>query len=197
MRAIRLERLGLLPVLAGILAAGCGSGRTINEALQTTCTDCHGGQDNKTGAPPRGIDGSATGPGVGAHTTHVEAGVACSSCHVVPVAGEPGHPAGRSRAVVTFGGLALAGGATPHYDPATYTCSTVYCHGGTLDAGGSATAPTWGEHLPTCGTCHGFAPPSHASYPARFDCHSCHAASVESDNATLKPAHLNGTLNFN
>jgi predicted CxxxxCH...CXXCH cytochrome family protein len=105
---------------------------------------------------------------------------------------------------VTFGGLALAGSAAdrartgpPVYDPVTYTCSAVYCHGGTLDAGGSLTAPSWSMQLPNCGTCHGYAPPSHALFPTRLNCSMCHGASVESDNTTLKPSHLDGTLNFN
>jgi predicted CxxxxCH...CXXCH cytochrome family protein len=203
MRIERLSRLGV--ILAAALVAACGSERSVADAnLGVSCVNCHGGLDNDTGAPPTDSKGSATGPAVGAHTVHVQAGVSCDSCHAVPDRfGAPGHPNGV--ADVTFGGLAAAGTVEdrtrtgpPQYAAATQTCSSVYCHGGTLDAGGTATAPSWGQTLTACGTCHSFPPPSHAIYLNQgLTCSQCHALSVEADNFTLKPAHLDGTLNFN
>jgi predicted CxxxxCH...CXXCH cytochrome family protein len=196
----RLARSASLAFLGAALVSACGDSRPVAEAEQSTCVSCHGGLDNQTGAPPVGVNGESTGPAIGAHTAHVDAGVACESCHVVPDRfGSPDHPSG-GRAAITFGGLASAGGASPTYDPATYTCSSVYCHGTTLDAGGSAHTPSWGQVLGACGTCHAYPPPSHASIPeaTRFLCSGCHGQSVESDNFTLKkPAHLNGALDFN
>jgi predicted CxxxxCH...CXXCH cytochrome family protein len=200
----RLVGPAALALLLAALASGCGSSRGQSQAAIGGCTVCHGGQDNGTGAPPTGVNGDATGPAVGAHTAHVVAGVACQSCHVVPTrAGEPNHP-DAGRAQVAFGGLALAGSAgdrartgPPQYDPQTLTCSAVYCHGGTLDAGGTGTAPAWGQVMPplACAMCHGYPPP--APHPDDIACSTCHGASVEADNVTFKPAHLNGTLNFN
>jgi len=199
----RFPRLGVAAFLAAALLSACDAVRPLEDAREgrAACTACHGGGDNGTGAPPVGVNGLATGPGVGAHTVHVNAGVACDSCHVVPtMVGSPGHATG-GRGQVTFGGLALGGAPAdraaagpPQYDPATYSCSAVYCHGGTLEAGGSNTAPSWGQILANCGTCHAFPPPSHAAYTNRLICSGCHSASVESDNATFKAAHLNGTL---
>ena len=48
---------------------------------KTSCTFCHGGTDNSTGAPPRSVGGSdaTTDEGVGAHTSHLTAKSAISS----------------------------------------------------------------------------------------------------------------------
>jgi predicted CxxxxCH...CXXCH cytochrome family protein len=194
----RFSRFAIIVVLAAALSA-CGTQRSLEEeAALASCAACHGGVDNETGAPPGPLSGDADAPGVGAHTAHVDAGVACDSCHVVPADVREGHPVGRTRAIVTFGGLAVANGAAPQYDPATYTCSSVYCHGTTLDAGGNVHTPTWGQTLPTCNTCHSYPPPSHAGYPERITCSRCHALAVESDDFTLKrPYHLNGDVDFN
>ena len=115
-----------------------------------------------------------------AHTAHVNAGVACESCHVVPARVGDGHPDGRARAQVTFSGLAVAGGATPTYDPATMTCSGVYCHGATLDVAGKVPAPSWDQELPACLICHDYPPPSHDGFPGNgFTCSQCHLKSIE------------------
>ena len=92
--------------------------------------------------------------------------------------------------------LAVAGGASPQYNRQTYTCSGVYCHGATLGAGGSDPSPAWTGMLGSCGPCHAAPPASHALYVNPADCSRCHGASVESDDATFKAAHLNGTLDF-
>jgi predicted CxxxxCH...CXXCH cytochrome family protein len=202
MRMNRVGPFAMVGVVAAALASGCGSSRTSAEASAGLCTSCHGGADNATGAPPVGVTGNPAA--IGAHTVHVQAGVACASCHVVPSdIGLPGHPDG-GRAEVTFGGLAAAGlpvdrtrTGPPVYQPTTLTCSAVYCHGGTLDAGGSNDAPSWGQVLPFCGTCHAFPPPSHAGYADRLLCATCHGAAIEADNSTFKPPHLDGTLDFN
>jgi predicted CxxxxCH...CXXCH cytochrome family protein len=193
----RLSRFGIIGVLAAALVSGCATERSMeDEAALASCASCHGGEDNDTGAPPGAVFG-VDSPGIGAHTAHVDAGVACESCHDIPARVGEDHPIGRTRAVVTFGGLAFANGATPQYDPATYTCSSVYCHGTTLDAGGHSTTPSWGQDLAHCGSCHSYPPPSHIDYDGfGLACSSCHPLAVESDDFTFKPAHLNGKLDF-
>jgi predicted CxxxxCH...CXXCH cytochrome family protein len=200
----RLAWFAIIGVLAASLVSACSSERQIASAALASCVDCHGGLENQTGAPPYDANGDVDGPAVGAHTHHLdEHGVACESCHVVPDRVGGNHPDGR-RAEVTFGGLALAGSAEdrartgpPQYDPVTLTCSAVYCHGGTLDAGGTNTAPSWGQVLPACGTCHSYPPPSHVNYLNQgLTCSVCHAKSIEADDFTLKATHLDGKLDF-
>lgn len=189
--------LTLVLVLA---AAGCDSVRPIaQESAVGNCTACHGGLDNDTGAPPRDLRGNeADPPGgparIGAHTAHLQAGVLCESCHVVPAhRDDPGHWDATSGAEVTFGTAARANGASPQYVGGT--CSGVYCHGATLDAGGSNPTPSWGEQLTGCGICHGAPPPSHG---AVTDCSLCHGASVNDDDVSIRPGggHLNGSLDL-
>jgi predicted CxxxxCH...CXXCH cytochrome family protein len=188
--------LGLALALAATSA--CDRVRPVEGAAHD-CTACHGGLHDASGAPPRdlrGRDADAPGepPRIGAHEAHVRAGVACESCHVVPArASDPAHVDGTPGAEVTFGAAARAGGAQPQY--AGGTCSGVYCHGATLDAGGSAVAPAWGEQLSGCGTCHASPPPSHG---AASDCSLCHGASVADDDTSLVTGggHLNGSLDL-
>jgi predicted CxxxxCH...CXXCH cytochrome family protein len=195
MHITRIAAFGIVGALA-MLVSACGTERAIDEAALASCTSCHGGVDNDSGAPPNDARGDANGPAVGAHSAHIGAGVACESCHVLPERAGAGHPAGR-RAQVVFGGLAVADGATPQYDPGTYTCSSVYCHGATLGAGATVPSPSWSQDLGDCLICHGYAPPSHAAWPTRTDCFSCHSKAIEPNNATFKPAHMNGRVDFN
>src|SRR6516165_1461699 len=79
---------------AAMLALAACTARKIEEKTATaaTCTRCHGGTDNATGAPPRDLHGNTdtASISVGAHTSHLNAShgiagaVACESCHVVP-----------------------------------------------------------------------------------------------------------------
>ncbi len=195
-----LVRLGT-PALALVLAvAACDRARPIvQESPVGNCTSCHGGLEDDSGAPPRDLLGRDADPAgeparIGAHTTHLQAGVPCESCHVVPSRrDDPGHFDASPGAEVTFGPAAQLNGATPAYSGGT--CSGVYCHGATLNAGGSATSPRWGDRLSGCGTCHAYPPPSHGT---ASDCSLCHGASVNDDDASIKPggAHLNGSIDL-
>ncbi|WP_242394218.1 CxxxxCH/CxxCH domain c-type cytochrome [Anaeromyxobacter oryzisoli] len=190
---MRIERLASLAVLTAAAAlSACDNTRPLAKT-GGNCTGCHGGKDNQTGAPPFDRNGSATSPAVGAHTKHVQFGVACNSCHVVPdSANTPGHIEGKPARVV-FGGLATANGATPSYDPATMTCSSTYCHGATLN-GGKETTQTWdGQILQGCQSCHGY--PPGGGHPTDSNCVGCHPTTVNTDNS-LKAGgtHLNGTI---
>ena len=159
------------------------------------CNACHGSAQNP--APPTDTQGNSSTAlrSVGAHQSHLGVSdwhgpVACGECHVVPAnAGAPGHM-DASPAEVTFG--ALAGGGT--WDGTS--CASTYCHGGTLNAGGSNTAPVWttvdGSQA-ACGTCHGAPPP--APHTTMTDCGLCHP-NVQPGTMTFSdPAsHINGTV---
>ena len=102
-------------LLATLLSAGCDKARPYPAAPagQTGCTGCHGGFDNTSGAPPRGLHGELdnagpfTQPGqnplaVGAHSPHLAAGVGCEECHKVPTrVGQPGHLVGPAGAAAS------------------------------------------------------------------------------------------------
>jgi predicted CxxxxCH...CXXCH cytochrome family protein len=186
-----------LPIAAALLAStvACGDARPIvsenGVALGTSCAACHGDGSpdvlpgDPRSAPPRDVNGRAasdpTATAIGAHQNHLLAGelgvaVACSECHVVPTTLlAPGH---LDKAVtVTFGPLASKNGLSPTYDPATQTCSNVYCHGNfpfskvTLPP----TAPTWsgGGLAVACGTCHDLPPPPPAHVVVNVGAQGC------------------------
>jgi predicted CxxxxCH...CXXCH cytochrome family protein len=187
-----------------------GSGRDFG-----TCTGCHGGTDNASGAPPVATWGHAGDPGrgggtldpvrVGAHTAHVSSGPVtvgfdCSVCHVKPASMlDAGHVDGAT-ATVTFGGVASTG-TTPAWNRATATCASTYCHGATL-VGGTATSPNWtvldGSQA-ICTACHGNPPitgrhaPHSISWGVR--CEVCHP---NLPGYLVDPAlHVNGAKNMN
>ena len=195
-RLIRPSRALLLAL--PLLAAACSVARNADTANQGACTTCHGGTLDQTGAPPRDLHGG-TDPalvGVGAHARHLAAGVACSSCHVVPTRfGTPGH--GDGRVQVTFAGQAVMGGASPSWDRATATCSNVYCHGATFTGAsvGASPAPVWnGGALAggACGGCHAAKPRGHGAF-APTDCAQCHPGTVDASGALVRGGqHLDG-----
>lgn len=203
-------------------AAGCTQCHRAGGAANdfASCTSCHGGTDNATGAPPRTRwpgETSTTARGVGAHSSHVTgrlggAGMAlsapfdCTACHVEPGSWtDAGHVDG-SVAVTgyTGGDPALAAAVKdPGWSPASATCATAYCHGATL-LGGSLTTPAWttvdGSQA-ACGTCHGLPPSSGFDIGGRtahdfhvslqvVPCSRCHVGYTQ---ATVDPAlHVNG-----
>jgi predicted CxxxxCH...CXXCH cytochrome family protein len=195
---MNLDRIAGLAFAAAL--AACGTARNVDEALTaTTCTSCHGGTDNASGAPPNDLHGhTATSErGVGQHTAHVAAGIACTTCHPErTTVRTPGHMDGKVD--VALRGLAAAGGSAPAptYDAATATCSNVYCHGATLPSASPRAAPRWTAPFATarCAGCHDF-PPTAAGHPQATDCATCHPGTVDA-NGALKPGgdHLNGVV---
>ncbi len=173
-----------------------------------SCTLCHGGTDNESGAPPRGLhnESATSARAVGAHTRHFEGGlladgVACNECHLVPrAAGDPGHMAADSIAELIWGPLA---GSQSNWNRVSLTCASTYCHGN-FSGGNSANAPVWTEvNQAACGTCHdtGIMPASlgwkHATHVtvARLKCADCHASVVDTAQAIIgKPLHVNGVV---
>ncbi|HET6921902.1 MAG TPA: CxxxxCH/CxxCH domain-containing protein, partial [Anaeromyxobacteraceae bacterium] len=215
--------LALVAVVGSLALAGC-TGRTTGEpASSGACVGCH--DSGSSSAPPvsahRAV--ATADPGVGAHQAHVNPGpfrkaVSCEECHPVPQSlTSPGHNDGKTD--VVFGGLAIARGAAPVFDPGTPAtpprCSAAYCHGGTLH-GGSNTAPQWNKVDGTqvaCGTCHGVpplwaghppmcppptpgAPCVPATAPSTAACNLCHPGTVRADGSLDVPGgrHIDGLL---
>ncbi|GEJ57086.1 CxxxxCH/CxxCH domain c-type cytochrome [Anaeromyxobacter diazotrophicus] len=192
--------------VGGQTTVGCQSCH--GPTWRTSCTMCHGGTDGTTGAPPKATYGnSGDAVRVGAHTAHVAGSataqaLACDVCHVVPTdALDPGHVDGPN-ATVTFGGLAVQGGATPAaWDRAAPTCSGTYCHGN-FKNGNAQNAPDWtqvGKEQAKCGTCHALPPGgTHPSVPGDLTgCATCHPASVDAAGKVLPGPggkHLDGAV---
>lgn len=176
------------------------------------CTHCHGGNDNPTGAPPRGLRGEllASQLAVGAHTTHVEgsyisAGFSCSECHVTPTRlTDPGHWEVDSLTEITWGPLA---GSASQWDHPAQACRTVYCHGN-FSGGYAANSPIWtAPGQAACGSCHddGASPfdlgGRHGKHVVeeQIECYQCHAATVNSGLSIInKSVHVDGikTVSF-
>jgi predicted CxxxxCH...CXXCH cytochrome family protein len=110
------------------------------------------------------------------------------------------------------GGLARADAARPAYDPASGTCSNVYCHGGGARAArdstpGLARTPAWTgpSSSVVCGGCHGLPPKDgfHAPTLGAADCEGCHFETVGPGFALKLVAadggvstHLNGQVDL-
>ncbi|MBI5488718.1 MAG: CxxxxCH/CxxCH domain-containing protein [Deltaproteobacteria bacterium] len=179
----------------GVSCESCHAG------FRADCTFCHGGLVDPTGAPPEDVAGATatTVRGVGAHSTHVAGGstwradLDCSDCHVVPAdALSPGHIDPRP-GDLTWGGLSVADGAVPAFDGAR--CTSTYCHGATLGAGGTTTTPQWmivDGTQDACGTCHGVPPP--APHASRTDCGTCHGAVYDGTRFVDRTRHIDGVL---
>lgn len=162
------------------------------------CDGCHGG--GGIAAPPvdtrNNSDPSQTG--VGAHRPHLgesdwHAEVQCRACHDVPGSiDDVGHADTPLPAEVKFNGVALEPGFDPDWTGTT--CTEVYCHGATLDAGGAHTEPVWtGLDQAECGACHGVPPPSHAAMGVGSDgCQPCHP--FDGLDPLDPSTHINGDL---
>lgn len=175
------------------------------ELVGLTCTTCHGNparaatplNPQLAAAPPLDTIGNdaPTAAGVGAHQAHLNNGplgaaLACTECHTVPTS-TANHPTGML--VLTWGPLARARGATPWYSGGT--CSSTYCHGATLNAGGTNHTPTWtgGSAEVACGSCHDVPPASpHPAVAGGLPaCNGCHSATIDVDGALI-PASAGG-----
>jgi predicted CxxxxCH...CXXCH cytochrome family protein len=93
-------------------------------------------------------------------------------------------------ATLAFGAGARRGGAQPAWNGTT--CASTYCHGGTLDAGGSSQEPRWtgGAAEAACGTCHGVPPP--APHTTSTACGGCHPGYTSTTVAVA--THIDGTV---
>jgi predicted CxxxxCH...CXXCH cytochrome family protein len=171
------------------------------------CSNCHG--DSSTPAPPVNLMGQTqrSDDGVGAHRSHVQGDttfhrqVLCVDCHVVPAQpNSPGHIDGDNPtgAEVPFGALARTQNAMPEFDDGTNTCSDVYCHGATLNAGGTLTAPVFTAvdgAAKACGACHGVPPPP--NHPQISTCGDCHSTMAPGTTTFVQPQkHIDGVVDF-
>lgn len=207
-------------MILGLGGLACGSARDVTDTggqVLNSCTTCHGGQDNATGAPPFDTKrrSDPTLASVGAHTAHVQAGevakaIDCGACHVKPAAATaPGHLDGQVE--ITFGGLATTAGATPAYDPQTHGCANVYCHGAFPTGNAYWKVPVWtkGASQAVCGSCHGNPEATPSALPLRnhvrlapgstnATCSACHAQTVKADGSVdvAGGAHVNGLAEF-
>jgi predicted CxxxxCH...CXXCH cytochrome family protein len=169
-----------------------------------SCRACHVDDAAQAAWPQCGTCHEAQ-PTTGAHVRHRTPGAldrafACTTCHTMPTDWrDPGHVKGDQSpgADVVMSGLAVdPAAAKPAYDPATRTCSNVYCHGGTLaDANATHPQPVWDLAIPdqaTCGGCHGLAPA--APHPPNARCASCHQRVVSAPGQLDLTAHLDGQV---
>jgi predicted CxxxxCH...CXXCH cytochrome family protein len=181
------------------------------------CGKCHGN-------PPTTIAGMVSQPAptnalaagqVGAHDMHVNTlKMNCNACHNrygnkempsktidLEFAINPGTVSG-FKGVATnpaaYNTAAAQNGYTfigdVNVNGQNSTCSTVYCHGGTL-LGGTNSTPSWVSDIGNvgCGTCHavdlaslGSSHPSHTSAPA--GCDSCHPV--------IGSSHMQGSVQW-
>lgn len=190
------------------------------------CNTCHG-SDQSPGPPPDVLGNTSTlVRSVGAHAPHTGAKALttaltpeCAQCHVIPRSlTDAGHlDDGPVQAEITFKLLATHGGrVAPVWDPATATCSDVYCHGAfSFRRDESPNAWAYADSVITgnnprlvwtdvgtgqadCGTCHGLPPLGHRVADERGfveACSVCHSRVVdENNNIVDKGLHINGQI---
>ncbi len=185
----------LAAIALAALATACASSRDVDAVGGSSCTGCHGGKNDTSGAPPFDVQGATSSVAVGAHARHLAVGVTCETCHRVPASvGAPGHADGTVD--VVFGPAAQDpfSASTAAYVSATHTCSSVYCHAPTWAPGGT-TPPPWDGAITGCGDCHAAVPASHGAIGS-FACSTCHQTTVADPGVlpTIIPggAHANG-----
>jgi len=184
------------------------------------CDTCHGQPPsaNTVGGPSGYAAGyTRADESKTPHTTHVGTyAFVCNDCHMGNIHIDGNYDLFRS---MTTGSRAASHGATPKYDAATMTCSTVYCHSNGAPRGVTpayATTPPWkdgkGAIVGTtgeCSACHGDAANLATNAHQRhanptigkgFPCETCHAATVATVNgkSTIKDIsrHVNGFKNI-
>lgn len=192
---------------SGVSCDECHTNAT--DAWRTTCTFCHGGTDNETGAPPESVFGETdkSETAVGAHSAHVEeadwhAAYACSECHAAYDAfDDDGHIDQTDAGEVAFDADGL--NASSVYTADSASCSALYCHGNGREANGASVWTLDPEF--TCTSCHGDAVTlvglsgQHDFHLAlEYNCSFCHKDVVGSENAFVdKTLHINGTADVN
>jgi len=199
-RALYADLNSCKPCHGPDLAGGVKSCETCHPGWKTNCNFCHGGLDNKTGAPPYGVDGEnlKTQIQVGAHTVHLsptnkKIAYPCNTCHVVPTdIFSPGHIDADGIAEVT---LTDCKGKAGTYNHATATCATVYCHGNgkATSTGGSA---VWTGNPLTCNSCHPTSQLGGEHDKHSSNCSLCHNQTASSSSVISNPAnHVNCVRN--
>jgi predicted CxxxxCH...CXXCH cytochrome family protein len=178
-------------------------------AAPTGCVYCHGGVDNQTGAPPKGLRGetATTTIPVGAHTKHMNGSalagpLKCSDCHTsYTYVTDAGHFAADSVAEIVWGNFANRNGGAV-WNRSTKTCANTYCHGN-FAGGIAANAPVWtSASQAACGSCHdvGIHPSlllgEHSAHAGEgVACYRCHFGTLNSSDQISNPgAHADGEV---
>ena len=193
-------------LLGGDVGVSC---EQCHPGWKTSCTFCHGGRDNQTGAPPDSVAGlnNRALAAVGAHTKHVAAtalhsAFACSKCHINPAnALSAGHIDGDGRAEVRMDSRNVAA----VYSLAATTCTSMYCHGDAVIASPAVQWTSVGQLA--CSACHDDRTIPSAQNTLRgqhrrhvltlaLGCNECHTTVVNAANAIIAPAlHVNEVVN--
>ncbi len=192
-------------ICSKVLCHGTGT-PSWSGGTELSCTSCHGGLDNNSGAPPYDLQGnsSTTFKGVGAHSIHVTGGnisrgMDCSECHIKPDEVDADEHIGPELlpAEIRWGNLATTDNAVPQWD-GVQTCQNVYCHG-QFTFGNQNNAPSWlivDGTQSACGTCHALPPAT--PHPALTQCSLCHGSVVDAANHIIdKNKHINGQTDYN
>lgn len=167
-----------------------------------SCNGCHG--TGRLGVPPPDLDGywGRGRIGVGAHEAHLAGRFAeaprCRDCHAGPQAGH--YDTGLPAEVAFSEKAAAAGRLIPQWDRGWATCSSIYCHGDTIDEGEGGALDNWDWTDPSvkaeCGSCHGL-PPAKNHSASMNDCASCHTKTVDAKRNILdKSLHVNGKIDL-
>lgn len=180
----------LLGGSSGVSCDGCHSSSS-PQAWRTTCTFCHGGTEDATGAPPRNIDGTndpTTEPFPPHHahvTSNLSAAVDCMQCHVKATdVLSPGHAFDDTpgKAETDFGGGLSKLAA---YD-GSGTCASVYCHG---DGRGDNGTVSKGDGPRSCSSCHAALTSGAAGWSKMSGAHALHLGSTTMGGATCTDCH--------
>ena len=189
--------------LQGESALGCDSCHASD--WRTNCTFCHGGMEDETGAPPRGLhpDRPDIFP---AHQAHVEgtlhAPYECTQCHLKPtdvLSVNHIFDSTPARSEVNFqNGLSVDG---------TYTqegCDNLYCHGTGQSLGGWSIE----QGAVTCTSCHANQTSGRSGWRNMsgqhedhlregITCDECHGSVVGSEERLVNiNLHVNGHLDL-
>jgi predicted CxxxxCH...CXXCH cytochrome family protein len=169
------------------------------EGWRKDCIYCHGGTDNKLGAPPRDMDGVTAKDMLSfiPHTLHVTSerhkAYDCDTCHKkYEDALDPGHMYDDTpeKAEVTFAaGLSKAG----TYDKPG-ECGNLYCHG---DGKQNNKTIKHTDSKLACTGCHSDSPSTgqHQTHSFGFDCSECHGDTLnEAMTITGPDKHVNGKV---
>ncbi|MBI5099395.1 MAG: CxxxxCH/CxxCH domain-containing protein, partial [Nitrospirae bacterium] len=177
--------------------------------MPPACDSCHGNPPGALASSPF-ITGSAT---AGKHTTHVTTlSYTCVMCHgsSYQMPEESTALPGQGDIDISFAAFGSTTGSYSGQTGVSYnnvagtgglTCSTVYCHGSTLD--GTATTPAWTGTV-ACGNCHKATaanPPSLGNHPRHsgsgaaqlnIACTDCHGT-----NGNGGTGHVTGKIEWN
>ena len=198
------------------------------------CNTCHGDPaDPNSIYPPKTLSGSydPNDPHVGAHFHHLNPDyastdqekyrpVACMECHrPVNKFSDTNHinPVRNGSAGLTFGPLAKDStgwgmqNPNPTFDPVTYLCSNVYCHGDFKNGNTNFQPQFNNPNSVKCGSCHGDSAsgnptpgaPNNYHYPHLATywsdtlklCNECHTQVIDAQGNIINPSlHIDGIL---